>query len=511
MADRPSPTWFDQLRDLAFGPRFDAADPPEPPPAPQPIYVDDLPPGVQRVHPGDRLDSGASVVNDLAGFGGNHDKGAANRVNLDRTPLSWVECEQLFEANGYGKFIATFLPRNATRKGWKIVDGTPDTDPLAAEVRRLHLVERVAEWATWAAVYGGSVLLPVLDEVVPPMYRTRDGGVDPRWYETPLQPQRVRAVRNLIVLTPLEASAAEYEGDWASDAFGGVRLWQVSPITGAASVNSRRIHHSRVLYLPGERLPATRRYANGGYDASVFQHCAEQIYGKSAVDNSGRTLASEAQVPVFKVQGLAGPTTGDMAATVKTKIRTIMQSKSALNGILIDAADSYEVVAPGLAGWKDLDDQAKWALIAVSGIPATVWGEAPGGLGDGGENQRQTAGNLVAAYQENRLREPLTKLYELLWVANGGAPAEWALEFLPLDELTSQQTADLRKTNAETDAVYISAGVLSPEHVTRSRFSAEGYSEEILPVDEAELDELSAEDLEPADDVEDEDAEQAAK
>ena len=65
----------------------------------------------------------------------------------------------------------------------------------------------------------------------------------------------------------------------------------------------------------------------------------------------------------------------------------------------------------------------------------------------------------------------------------GCAPETWELEFNPLDQPTQTETAALEKTHAETDAIRVTAGILPAEHVAKSRFSAKGYQNDMLPYD----------------------------
>ena len=55
-------------------------------------------------------------------------------------------------------------------------------------------------------------------------------------------------------------------------------------------------------------------------------------------------------------------------------------------------------------------------------------------------------------------------------------------------DCTSTQTeeAAIRKTTAETDAIYLDRGVLSPQRVEDSRFGPEGYQFEIQPDEDGE-------------------------
>ena len=59
---------------------------------------------------------------------------------------------------------------------------------------------------------------------------------------------------------------------------------------------------------------------------------------------------------------------------------------------------------------------------------------------------------------------------------DGKQPENWSLQFIPLWQNTEEQDAVTRRTTAETDAIYIDRGVLTPDEVAISRFGGNKWS-----------------------------------
>ena len=86
--------------------------------------------------------------------------------------------------------------------------------------------------------------------------------------------------------------------------------------------------------------------------------------------------------------------------------------------------------------------------------------------------------------QENQLRPHLEYLIRLLMMAEdecGGRinpdEVEWSIEFNPLWNVDAETDAKIRKLTAETDAIYITNGVIGPDEVKESRFGRFGVTE----------------------------------
>jgi hypothetical protein len=108
-------------------------------------------------------------------------------------------------------------------------------------------------------------------------------------------------------------------------------------------------------------------------------------------------------------------------------------------------------------------------------------GQAPAGLNATGESDVRWFYDSIKAQQNTVLRPAINKLVQLAFHAlKIPEPANWTIRFNPLWQMTEEQQAAIRKTQAETDAIYINAGVVTPEEIALSRFGGDAYSTETV-------------------------------
>jgi phage-related protein (TIGR01555 family) len=433
-----------------------------------------------------------ALFNPLSGLGGSGDKGRAARPDVYAEPLTRGELLALYRDDGYARRIVDVFPQEGCRKGWRCDDSTAKSNVMEGEDRRLQTRARVRRaWAA-ARLLGGALILPVLDEEMPPEL----AGLPPemarqRLARLPLDYSRIRSVRSLLVLGRREASAASWETDPASPDYGRPRTWWVSPVRGGATME---VHASRLLYFAGAPFPPGEDRIQDGFDDSALQVCWNQIRNKSSIDQVGATIAQQLTISVYRMADRAAAMGSDAANDIGDHLRTFAQTLG-ITGMAVlrggeDAPnrDGFEVLNSPVTGFGDLDSAAKEALSAASEIPMVVlFSQATGGLDGSGGEQRDGWHETIAAKQDEELREPLTRLYRMLYRSKTGPtggvePTSWALEFSALDELSEQEEATLRKTVAETDEILIRSGVVTPDHVARSRYGETGWTFELLPV-----------------------------
>jgi phage-related protein (TIGR01555 family) len=434
---------------------------------------------------GRRVDS---ILNTLSGLGGAYDKGTTARPDTTRIPLNFNELTCLYRFNGYAQRFIDIVPADATRKGWKVIDDTAEADLMQAENERLLIVERFREVLQWARLYGGSTIFLVVDEEIPPDLAENPRAVLAR----PINPDTLRGVLNLVVLDPSEAQPFNYEGNPRSRRFREPKTWMVSPNAHALEsgmAGGQIVHHSRILYFPGRRLPNSIRLTNRGFDDSVLDSTWDAIRNKTSIDQAAANLAQELKLNVLKIEGLANLNTSDQADLFALRMKAIAQSKSLINTILVGEGEEFQTTATTFTGFDQLDANAKEALAAAVGMPITLlFGEAPSGLNTDGESGRSMWANVIAAFQQDRLREPLVYLYHLLYRASlgpsaGVEPEHWSLEFSSLDELTGKQRAEVEFIQAQADQIRVQSGILPADHIARSRYGAKGYQTDLLPYD----------------------------
>lgn len=117
-------------------------------------------------------------------------------------------------------------------------------------------------------------------------------------------------------------------------------------------------------------------------------------------------------------------------------------------------------------------------------MPKTVLKGQEGGTVTGAQYDVMNYYSRITAIQENQLRPHLEYLMRcLMWAEDecGGRldpdSIEWSVEFNPLWNVDSKTDAEIRKLTAETDKIYIEAGVSDPDDVHEARFGRFGITE----------------------------------
>ena len=429
----------------------------------------------------DRVDS---FENALTGAGNpSVDKGSAAVPVFRKVGIR--AARTIYRANGIGRKLVDSLPDKATSKGWRVDlptegDEAPDLDPLKSEDKRLNVWGQFAQAWKWGRRDGGGYILMVTD-------------IENEDLSKPLPEGATIAA--LQVFTRDELTALEYEDDLRSENYRCPSMFNLAPAVGG---KSGKVDASRVLYFAGALLDPYERYKNQGVDDSIYQAAWDQIRNVTTVGQAGANLAQELRLHVTKVSVPDELDAGADVAYFDQRMKLLARQKASVGLIVIGEDEEYETQDANVSGFKDLVAVSHDELAAVSGLPHTeFFGQSPGGLNTDGGSQRQIVNDLVALTQERFLRPPLEKLYTAL-LAQPDTPSAvdgWAIVFHPSSDMTATEQGALRKTHAESDAIHIGTGVLTPEHVAESRFGESGYQNDIAPIDIEDLEGPTAEEV----------------
>lgn len=440
-----------------------------------------------------------SITNSMTGLGGAVDKGAAARPDVARLCLQVNELTSLYRHNGYVRRFVDIIPDHGTRNGFSLNADTPgetrveDVNLLGDEFERLGTMAAFAEASIWGRLYGGALVMPVLDETVPPEFAGRQA----EWLRQPLRPDLVNRVVSLVVLDRREAQPFDYDGDLRSRNFRRPLHWSITPLGATAGVlQAATVHYSRVIYFPGAVLPPSMRYQNGGFDDSIIEAVWDQIRNKTTVDQSLAVLAQEIKTNVIRIEGLKGLKAGDQAAAFDARMAKLSQGLGLLNMVLLAEGETFEQRHASLAGVKDLDAQTQTAMQAVTGLAGTVlFGGSPAGLSSDDASGTTNLEKGVNAWQERNLKPQIEQLADLLFAQRDGPtkgvkPPKTKVVFAPLNEPTVKQRVEAEKLQAETDKIRIETGMLSADHIAKSRYSQTEYQWDLMPASAAELSDI---------------------
>lgn len=135
---------------------------------------------------------------------------------------------------------------------------------------------------------------------------------------------------------------------------------------------------------------------------------------------------------------------------------------------LVDKDDEeLEQLAVPLSGLAELQAQAQEHMAAPSHIPLVkLLGITPSGLNASSDGEITVFYDFVRAQQEALFSQHLVTVLKVLQLHLWGTVDPGiSFEYVPLEEPTGTELAAIRKSDAETDATYINAGVVDADEV----------------------------------------------
>lgn len=436
---------------------------------------------------------GASFVNLATGLGATGTRGVASQPNVAFTRLNDVYSEVLYRSNAYARRFIDIMPMYETRKGWRLVDGSDDPRPMEEADRRLKVRQAIRQARVWARITGGSMIVMVTDEAGVSPEDARTG----RWLARPMDASQVVSVRSLLVLSSREVSPNGWVTDISDPDYGEPSAWRVAPYApGGGQWSGAVIHRSRCLRFFGADLPPMDRYERDSWGDSVLQPVLEALRHVADGDNILAEVLSEIKTTVLKTAGTMGEV-GDEAEAIGARMKALTLNRSALSTVVLAPDEDFINTAAPVTGAADISDRLRQAWSAATGIPMyRLFGQSANGLNANDASAQDGFYEDVSASQEDNLREPLERLYAVIYASKQGptrgqVPESWRLEFAPLDEPTEAQRVDQRSKEAAIDWGYLDRGVLMPGQVADARFGADGW-QDIQPAQDEALGDLDA-------------------
>jgi len=259
-------------------------------------------------------------------------------------------------------------------------------------------------------------------------------------------------------------------------------------------INGRLVHASRFLYFAPNELPTLLRPSYNFFGIPDAQMALEYVTGFTETKDAAQRLLKKFSTTVFKTN-MTEVLTGGSSAMIDRRMRYFVAKRSNDGVMMIDreAEDIIKVETP-LSGVVDIVRQSLEFVAAAFRIPFVKYlGITPGGMNATGEYDDDNYNDLISSKQENIFRKPLSVLLDILQYHQwGDIDPDIRLEFIPLDEEDETQKATTRKTDAETNAVYLDRGVLQPSEVRQKIKEDEqsGYSFIEVAEEGGELDAL---------------------
>lgn len=407
-----------------------------------------------------------SWVNAMTGLGTLRDKlmhaQVVPGVKLDDSAL-----EALFNDDDVARTIVSKLPREATRRGFRIelegdevadADGAAElTREMATRFQALDAMPKLRDGWIWARLYGGGSGVFV-------------GADDGQSVDQPLDETKIRTLSFLnLVKRPQLAIKRRYD-DVRAPEYGEVEMYTVSQTSHLFTVarEGLDVHASRLILFDGALTARTTMDSATGFDDSELQHVAPVLQQTATAWQSVAHLMTDASQGVLKIANLVDLVAAGGQETLRARIQLMDLARSVCRAILIDAEkESFERVSTSFAGLPEVMDKLMMRAASAAEMPATLlWGRSPAGLNATGESDIRGWYDTVAEAQHDELKPRLERLLRLMFAAKdsptrGRVPEQWTIEFNPLWQPTDKELAETKKVKADTYVALVGAQIMT--------------------------------------------------
>jgi phage-related protein (TIGR01555 family) len=297
---------------------------------------------------------------------------------------------------------------------------------------------------------------------------------DPAELQTALliNPAKIKqgSLRGFTLIEPVWTYPSDYNStDPLSPSYYRPNAWYVL---------GKTVHHTRLMTFVSREVPDLLKasYNFGGLSMTQM--------AESYVNNWLRTRDSVSDlVHSYSTSGiktnmssmLNGLATADDEAQffARSQLFSNLKDNRGLMLIDMDSEEFFQFNTP-LSGLHELQAQAQEHMASVSSIPLVkLLGITPSGLNASASDEIQVFYDSIHSRQENLFRDPLTKVINLIQLDQfGEIDPEITFQFESLEDMDDMQKAQIRKTDADTDAVLVSIGAIAPDE-SRARVASD--------------------------------------
>jgi len=382
--------------------------------------------------------------------------------------LSEVTLDDVYRGDGFTRRCIDLPTKEMVKNGFKV---TGDTDgDINNYLAARNLKSMLLKALQWARVQGGSLMVLGIN----------DGGT----FETPVNDKKIKEIEFFKVYDKNRVSwtTADLYNEPSHRSYGNPEFYTVTPLHTGTSMPSFRIHESRVIIFDGLQVSDRARIENDGWGDSHIQHIWTQLQNLSGSYFAAKNVIDDFIQVIMKVENLAQLIEAGKDDLIKKRLEILDLGRHLINTMMIDSKEDFQKHANSVSGMADLLDRFAMALSAVTGIPITLlMGQAPAGLNATGASDIRFWYDNIAQEQEAQLLKPITRICYLAQLASDGPTKgklidDWKVVFNSLWKQTDKEISETRKLVADTDKIYIDAGVIDPEEVAESRFGGTEYS-----------------------------------
>jgi len=371
---------------------------------------------------------------------------AASTYRANFTSRNRLQIEWAYRSSSIIGSAVDAVADDMTRKGIRI---TSEIDPKARGVIEslfddMELWDRLNDTLKWSRLYGGAVGFIMIEGQAPftplrleTIGKGRFKGLLPldRWMINPSLQRRIKEMGPHL---------------------GRPEFYDV--VTTGSGIPAWRIHHSRLIRFDGITLPYQQAQTENEWGMSIIERIWDRLTAFDSATMGTAQLVYKAHLRTMKIKKLreliamGGP--AYEALLKNMDLVRLLQSNEGLT--LLDAEDNFETHQYSFTGLDDVISQFAEQISGATGIPLVrLFGQSPKGFATGDADLANYY-DTIGSQQERRLRQPLRKLFDVMYRSELGEPLpdDFTFEFNPLWQMSDvdRSTVAVNTVNAISTA-----------------------------------------------------------
>lgn len=360
----------------------------------------------------------------------------------------------LYRNNWIAKAIIDKPANEMLKNGFEIqTQADPDKISKVMQVwQRTKTNEKFLQCIKWARLYGGCVLVPMIENQ-PDMSEPLD-------FDT-IMPD---SYKGCFLVDRWSGISPEVEmvDDISDPDFGKPKYYIISSQDTKGSI---KVHHSRLIKLVGRTLPYWEETAENWWGASELEHVFEELKKRDDTSANIAFLVFLCNIRVFKMQHLGQLITlGDQEAAQQVYNTMVNMNHLMCNtgSLVMDADDSFENHTNSFEGLNSIYESFMLDISGAAEIPVDkLFGRSPSGFNNGEETLQNYYDNIQEK-QESDIRTPLEKLIRIITMSTlGELPDDLEISFNPVRRAATMEKADLATKLFEPISNAVAQGLIS--------------------------------------------------
>lgn len=352
------------------------------------------------------------------------------------------------------------IAREMTRQWIEVIctgneDKSDKITAINAALRKYHVQDRFRECAEMDGLFGRGQLY--IDLKMASGVSARDDAVE---LETPLILSPAKIPKDSLIgfnaIEPLWTYPGAYNAsEPLKPDFYKPSHWYVM---------GKSVHKDRLLTFISREVPDILKPSYNFSGLSLSQ------LAEPYVDNWIRTRNSVGDmVHSFSINGIKTNMDGTLSGATdeglfsRIDLFNRIRDNRGCFAIDKDSEEFFQFNTP-LSGLDSLQAQAQEQMASVSSIPLVfLLGITPQGLNASSEGEILVFETTIHSLQELEFRHPLEQVLKVIQLSEfGEIDEEITFKFNPLREMTEKEQAEIRKLDADTDALLIDKQVITP-------------------------------------------------